>query len=519
MKAPSFSTGPAAKTVVVGYLVLSACAGGTPDGKPAPFEPSAVVDKRVLTGPEGVRVRLAQTEDAALVELERVNERLDGMAFLAELDGSTTERRYLTQLDGRTSTLLVRKNRSWALWIGGVVDLDVDEAASEALNPEELIKNHVSQRAQGTLATLAAFDEERAKSRAREALTEAVQGLESECGFAPENAIDFSAISQESLMKYSIASYCQAPLSAIKRACEIPELKEHLAERLKRFECQFGEAPALEMAADALRFTVDFETSNQTQWGYAAFDKVAFDASHTLGDIRIENGTAVCRSEDQRRTVVVGPSEHPATRGVSYGRDSVLYRQPERPYLSNGWFFEPRYPNPRHNSSFRGYDLRVYSYVGIDDDDLCTLHCGTREIELKPLTGEEKRAFLGSVTFKPLPNPRQAYALARDKRGLYYYVDRGATAETEKDFRLYMGPQGRLRLLKMRDIVSDSEGEIFASQRGRLKLFLGKNDAEWQSRRGTRKLVRVDVQENLPLIYNRLGVYLGKPLHTPCDDL
>ncbi len=72
----------------------------------------------------------------------------------------------------------------------------------------------------------------------------------------------------------------------------------------------------------------------------------------------------------------------------------------------------------------------------------------------------------------------------------------------------------------MKDIVSDSEGEIFASRSGRLKLYLGKDGgAEWQSRKRTQKLTRVNVRENLDLIYNRLGVYIGKRHHTPCDDL
>jgi hypothetical protein len=227
----------------------------------------------------------------------------------------------------------------------------------------------------------------------------------------------------------------------------------------------------------------------------------------------------VCAAPGDEGHVVVGPREDERTRGVAYGQDGVLYRQPERRYLPEGWFFEPRYPNPGHNSSFRGYDLRVFSYIGMEGEDACLLKCGEREIPLEKLEGEEKRAFLAEAEWQPIPNPREPYALARDKRGIYYYVDRGATSDTAKDFRLYVGRQGRLRLQRMKDIVSDSEGEIFASARGRLKLFLGKEEAEWLSRGRRTPLQRVAVSENLPLIYGRLGVYLGERLHTPCDDL
>ncbi len=72
---------------------------------------------------------------------------------------------------------------------------------------------------------------------------------------------------------------------------------------------------------------------------------------------------------------------------------------------------------------------------------------------------------------------------------------------------------------QMKDIVSDSEGEIFSSKRGDLKLYLEKEKAEWVSRGRKRTLLRVPVNENYVLIYNRLGVYLGVELHTPCDDL
>lgn len=501
-------------------LALAACAGSTPDGKPPPFVSTAVVDARVLTGPEGVRVRLVQTDGAALVELDRVREDLDGAVLLAELGGSTAARSYHTKIDGRTARLLGRKNRDWTLYIGGPIRLEVDQAASEALDPGELIDRHVRQRAAGRLAALARFDVEGARSEAESGLAESMARLQDSCGFAPETEIDFSGLTEEQMKRFSLASYCDAPRGAFQRACKVPELKPFVAEVAKRYTCRFGDALALDVDEGGTTFTVHFDTPNQSQWAREAFDAVDLGEGRSVRKARVDAATVVCRLPDSDRAVVVGPSEDEATAGVAYGPPERLLRQPERRFLPEGWFFEPRYPNPQHNDSFRGYDLRVFSYVETDDDeDLCKLHCGTREIALTPLRGEDKRAFLAKADWSPLPDPREPYALARDKRGRYYYVDRGATSQTEKDFRLYVGPQGRLRRQRMKDIVSDSEGEIFASVGGRLKLFLGKEEAEWQARGRTRKLVRVDVTENLPLIYGALGVYLGRPLHNPCDDL
>lgn len=500
--------------------LLSACAGGTPDGQPPPFRADQVLETRVLTGPEGVQVRIAQTEDAALVEMTRVRDGLDGVVLLTELGGSTAERSYLTQLNGRQSRLMVRKNRDWILYLGGSVRLDIDEEASKALAAGDLIDRHVHQRAEGRLAALARFDDVGARKRASESLQEEMARLEKDCGFAPTARIDYAGLTEAQLMKYSLASYCGSPRSAIERACKASdETKSFMAKSAKQFVCKFGSELGLSVEGDALVYTVDFDTPNQAQWSREALDRLELEPGRTVHTARMQAQTLVCTAEGGQ-AVVVGPDEAGERAGVSYGNKDKLYRQPERRYLPEGWFFEPRYPNPGHNENFRGYDLRIFSFIGVDDEKACQLRCGPREVQLQKLEGADKRAFLEAASFEPIPDPREPYALARDKRGRYYYVDRGATPETAKDFHLYIGPQGRLKQQKMKDIVSDSEGEIFASSGGRLKLFLGKERAEWLTRgKRSKDLVRVDVWKNLDLIYNRLGVYLGQPLHNPCDDL
>lgn len=497
---------------------IAGCAGGTPDGKPAPFSTEQVLEKAVLTGPEGVTVRLVQTEDAALVQLERVRESLDGSVLLTELEGSTAERYYATQINGRGSRLLGRKDRSWTLFIGGPIALEKDEAASEALDAGALIDAHVHQRADGKLAALARFDADGARTYAEGKLAENMARLEKACGFVPETSIDFSGIEQEELMRYSVPSYCDAPRSPLERACQIPELKPFAQKVGSRIVCKFGPELKLEVEDDALVFTTAFGAANQDDWARKAFDQLELSEGRTVETARIQDKTLVCAGPDGKHHLVVGPTDSETYAGVSYGEGQTLYRQPDRRYLGGGWFFEPRYPNPKHNDNFRGYDLRVFSYVETEDDEQCKLHCGERTVALTPVTGAEKVSFLDAASWKPLPDPRYPHALARDKRGIYYYVDKGATPETAKDFRLYIGPQGRLRLQKMKDIVADSEGEIFASVKGKLKLYLGKDDAEWLSHGRSQKLTRVSIDQNLPLIYNQLGVYLGEPLYTPCDD-
>lgn len=509
---------PSLPALSIALLGLSACAGGPPDGKPPPFAAADVVDRYVLKGPEGVQAELVQTADAALVRLTNVRDTVDGAVLLSELGGSTAERYFLTEVNGREVRLLGRKDQNWKLYYGGPMQLSVDDDAAQALEAQTLIDEHVAQRAQGRLAALATFDVNGARTYAETKLAESMARIEDDCGFVPETSIAFDGLTDAQLQRYSIAGYCDAPRGAVERACQVPELKAFVADAARRFECRFGDTLGLDSTDGQLVFTTEFEAPNQDAWARDTLDTLKLPDGSTVRSRRIQAKTTVCAAPGGA-TVVVGPSEDEATSGVSYGKKGKLIRQAERRMLSEGWFFEPRYPNPGHNSNFRGYDLRYFSYIETDGEKACTLHCGTREVELTPLVGEDRRAFLARATFSPVPDPREPYALARDKRGVYFYVDRGATPETSKDFRLYVGQQGRLRRQKMRDIVSDSEGEIFASARGRLKLFLGKENAEWQSRGRTRRLVRVTVRENLDLIFNRLGIYLGKALHTPCDDL
>ena len=148
----------------------------------------------------------------------------------------------------------------------------------------------------------------------------------------------------------------------------------------------------------------------------------------------------------------------------------------------------------------------------------CTLVCGTREVSLARVEGAEKAAAL-VIPREPSPFDRVPHALARDRSGTYFYVDRGNTEATAKDFRLYRGRRGAVKQLDMQDVVSDSEGEVFESRTGALRLIVDRDEALWIRGKARDVLKALPLGENLGLIFNELGVYLGRELGTPCDDL
>ena len=147
------------------------------------------------------------------------------------------------------------------------------------------------------------------------------------------------------------------------------------------------------------------------------------------------------------------------------------------------------------------------------------VQCDDRRTELKPLPPAARDAMLAAAKFWKPRWKRQAYALAHDDSGTYYYVDRLREAGGAVGFRLFAGPKGALRPLKMTNIVSDSEGDIFATRKGELRLILQKHDYTWVKGKSRTKLVAVPIEQNGRLIYEELGVYAGEPLGTPCDVL
>ena len=157
--------------------------------------------------------------------------------------------------------------------------------------------------------------------------------------------------------------------------------------------------------------------------------------------------------------------------------------------------------------------------VSLRKDHTYKALCGKTTTELKLVEGDERSKLLDEAKFyEPLWNHR-AYALARDQKGVYYYVDRPREPADSKAFRLFAGPRGDLKPLKMTNVVSDSQGDIFSTKKGELRLILDKQRSLWVAGKAETELTSLPVEDNRVMIYTDLGVYAGQRLGTPCDDL
>jgi hypothetical protein len=503
--------------------LLAACAQGeTTPPRQAP--PPKVTRVEVFVA-EDWRVEVAHLEapNEALIRIHGSGGELDGVPLPYRYEATDSGRRWVTQHRGRDRSVLYGTRRPngeapYRIHLPGSRTSRMAERI-EDVPPglgEEIATAYASHLEAGKVAELQEFDRAFEESREQEAFGRSLDRTREACDKPGLSAtIDWSTVSDEVLMDISIASYCDGPLHAMRSACGREGGAEWLSQRVDEVVCRIvdeGE-PAVALEGKTLAYRAPLDGMNIDQKTREALFKLPDGIHGDLEGVLALAEARVCADDSGERHIILSPRTEEMVYGTAESMAKV--RQPHG--LSVGWFFEPRHFNERHNASFRGHDLRYYSRVEVEDGR-CTLSCGEREVQLTLLEGDDKRKVFARDRNPPAFD-RVPHALARDRRGIYYYVDRGASDATARDFRLYRGRRGAMRQLDMRDIVSDSEGEVFESASGTLRLVVDRDEALWIQGKRSTGLKSLPVGENLGVIFNELGIYLGEPLGTPCDDL
>lgn len=501
----------------------------TPDADAqVPMAPIEPVGTRVFTGPEGLRYDVVELADGgALVKVSGVRSELNGKVFRAEGDQDGRYFRYRVDWHGRTLNMLVRQDTqsgtsSWHAYVPDAARdgyaIEYSEKLSPSVDVEAMKRDHIAQTKSGELAKIQDFDRAAEEADAMASLEEEGKRTASECGKATPMSVVWSTVSDAELLEKNVAGYCSSLYSGLRNVCRTDVGKAFVASQVKGATCRFDGASELKLDGNTLNWAISFATYNLDQKANEALRQLEVGGASVQERI-LDEETRVCTDPSGEYVVMVGPREAPH-RGMAYGRGKKLQYVNAPELLGGDWFFDPRQKNEKNNPEFRGYDLRFFSQVKADPEKgTCVVMCGAREIPMRLLTGDAKAAALRDVEFTPSPLDREPYALARDRQGTYYYVDRGMTPESAKDFHLYRGKRGKMKPLAMRDVVSDSEGEIFASETGKLRLIVGRDEAQWIASKQPQKLLRLPLGENYGLIYNELGMFLGERFGVPCDDL
>jgi hypothetical protein len=479
---------------------------------------------RWFNGDDGMHVEaLDYADGSSLVRVSGVDSELTGkvLSYKRVQDGERFE--YRTKWHGRDWYALVKeRSGQWMAYLPGSRDgyrLSYAETMTARVDSSGLQRLHRTQEQSGELNAVQRFDRAAEQKGEDTALNDESQRTAQACGKAVPTSVNWSSVSDQQLMERSVSGYCESVLSALQHVCDSQAGKRFVTEQVSSVECTLDGDNSLRVAGHTLRWAINFEISNASDKAYASLLTLTPSGQkHTLQAQILAEQTAVCTDAAQQHVVLVGPSDAPH-KGLAYGDGKQFWWVSTPQLLGEGWFFDPRQRNEKNNDNFRGLDLRVFSHVDADlKAGKCAVTCGAREVALQLVNGSAKDAILDAASFQPSPHQREPYALARDSTGTYYFVDRGASEETARDFRLFRGKRGQMRPLAMKDVVSDSEGEIFASTNGQLRLLIGKQAAQWIAG-ATANLQLLPVQENFGLIYNELGVYLSSKLGVPCDDL
>ena len=186
--------------------------------------------------------------------------------------------------------------------------------------------------------------------------------------------------------------------------------------------------------------------------------------------------------------VVIAPHEKQSTQ-LYYGDGKKLTRVPLPPWvLSGDSFFEPRVLAKTQElqlSRTRHARLRVGRLRHEQGDLLRQLRRPQDRAQI--LDEAAKKALLGKATYEAPLHKRAPHHLARDNGGRYFYVDKGNTSDTEKNFRLFVGPKGAMKLQKMTNAVADTEGEIFTTKNGSLRYVTDRRTRRSGSRAARRR--------------------------------
>lgn len=488
---------------------------------------------KVFVGKDGEQVAvipLSPLEDKkAILFVQGTDSELDGRVLPYDIEQSGQDVRYITQLHGRrwaTVVLLVSgSRRTYNLNIPGRRDnmtVTYDDARTQALKPEDVYARYQKQKTDGSNTKLMAFDRKGEQAHAEEGLAETVKSMNDACGTALKPNVDWEHTSDEMLKKYSIPSFCGTPYEALRKLCTSEEAKKAIQAQVKDISCRFGDALKPELQAGRLAWVTHTETPNQDDFATKYFSDT-LESTRGGGEklaerLRLEKIRAC--TDGKGHYVVIQPHEQLGTQ-LAYGDGKRFAQTAPPPWGLNGNFFlEPRFYNTKMNHDFRGLDMGLYSEVSVNEEKkTCEVRCGERTFKFKWVETDQVEELMRKASFESNPQKFVPYALLRDQQGRYYLVERGFLKAEERNFRVSIGPKGNLQPQKMKDVVSDSKGEIFATASGELRLVVDREaPSAWVEKDKRRELRSVPVEDNLPLIYNELGVYTGARLGTPCDD-
>ena len=128
----------------------------------------------------------------------------------------------------------------------------------------------------GLQAKMAKFDRPRREAQLKEQMVENMTGFTKDCGGTIQINVDWKSISDEILKKYSVSSFCAAPVDSMAYHCRASEgNKKAVAGKVDMVNCSFGAKLKIDLAGKAINLVVEPETPNQDDF-MSAFVRNSF---------------------------------------------------------------------------------------------------------------------------------------------------------------------------------------------------------------------------------------------------
>jgi hypothetical protein len=506
-------------------LVASACGPGVPAVTPAspPVTEADLDDEqfvlnenlppKFLSTGAGLEVEIVYLQDGpegesrALCRIKGTPHPIVGSSVL--LRGEVVDNSYVwrIQYDGQLRRLLwsemnpaldsdVPKQRLLLPRVAGILRLEYDADRSREIDARGLISLHRQHVKDGTIAKLEAVDREFYRSLGRKTKQNASKAYQQKCGRTIPLEIDWESVFEANRQTKHTCKFVFE--TAAKLCTRDYDSKRIFNKTVAKVSCAFGDKTQISLGTDGT-MTVQVAGSDRT---YEKSHRALYD------DLKKALSLTLTVAESAKgRVVVMDPDLK--TNDAFLGDGKVMrkiLRAHDGP--ANAW------STTAMNITFNVVEEGVVFKCG-----------GGRSILFKPVSDARRHDVLQNAKFMPPHWTREAFGLARDQRGIYYYVDRERSEFGGKNFRVFVGPRGNTKATQLLDVVDDSSGKIFATKSGNLRLVLTYRvgtrhkvlKGKWISKKKERELVILPLRGNKELIYQELGVYDEDHFGTPCE--
>lgn len=373
---------------------------------------------------------------------------------------------------------------------GATSRMQLDDEASKAFDSGAFIATHLRHKSEGSLDALAKIDREFHEEKHTKWMEIRRKDVKAKCGQDIPYELDFASISDDEL---SGGEICSVSLSAVAYACKRDaQTRAELVQKISKIRCSYGEKNDVHVTSDGT-LQVDF-TYRENMNRNILYAK--------LGEL-LDFGQVVLE-DDKKRIVIFNPDESFSNSKVLLGNEKVVHRLRAAYRTLATW-------DPHGKSGVADFSRNAKGWF---------VQCRKKKIDFHPVSKQRRASILKNAERKAPRWKREEFSLARDNRGIYYYVDKLGPAYGGKNFRVFKGPRGQLTETQLVDIVDDSDGMIFATKRGKLRLVIGSDrmqEALWIEGKTRHRLVVLPLMENTELIYTGLGIYDSEIMGTICE--